>query len=773
MDFHLPFKLRLPRRAVAGASVDSALGALASLPSGQRAATGSSTLRLLSLDPLRVWGLSAVVLLLSVLAAWAMNYTQSREAMQAAAQQALSHIELRLEDIELELRAAARLADDTEAVHACGPDLQKQLIRKSLGSEHLRSMALMPRAGTGLNGESTTACGPEGSQPALEAAQQARAGALYISSTQTIASRLWVALADDSQVVAVGELNPEFMSEPGPMALQTLASHGLQLSLMTASGQRLRGWGSAPASNESWQASTLPSQRHALEVHVTQSLGAWLNCLGERMLFTAPLFLLLAGLGLAVHVRFTFQRARLTYRLARALRKRQFEPFVQPIISLADGRCIGAEVLMRWAHPQRGIVAPGEFIDTAEKTGLIGPMSELTMTRAAHRLASLAREQPQLYFSFNLTPGQLRQPGLSDWLATCFSSDTLRREQVLLEVTERDAVDESALAALRHLHQQQWRLAVDDFGTGHSSLAVLETLPLHSLKIDRAFVNTVSDDTSRAPVLDAIIALGTELRLKLIAEGIETQAQWNYLASRGVHCAQGYLMARPMSIEAFIQWFAARASELGKASASALPAAGANNGTYASANFNDKPAALADDQALAALWQRMQSTGGIDIRDRLYHLRNYRHCFVAREAVDWLVRQEGLSRAEAVRTGQRLEALGKIHHVVNEHGFADAELFFTTATALETSNAAPPIAELRAALKNAHGGPAWRVQKRGLMRHARCTSGSEILNWMQSRYAVPRAVAQQWAAHLMRHGLLHHVFDDQPFRDDANLYRLA
>lgn len=159
-------------------------------------------------------------------------------------------------------------------------------------------------------------------------------------------------------------------------------------------------------------------------------------------------------------------RSRLGRRIERALRKRQFEPFVQPIVDMASGRCVGGEVLMRWAHPERGPLLPSELIEEAERTGLIVAMSSLVMGRAAHRLAPLAQANPALYFSFNITAGQLRRPNLAAELADIFNADTLPQAQVLLDLTEREALDPLTQRTVRALHAAGWRIAIDDFGTG-------------------------------------------------------------------------------------------------------------------------------------------------------------------------------------------------------------------------------------------------------------------------------------------------------------------
>lgn len=452
-------------------------------------------------------------------------------------------------------------------------------------------------------------------------------------------------------------------------------------------------------------------------------------------------------------------RTRLYHRIARGLRRREFEPFVQPIMDLRTGQCAGAEILMRWAHPQRGIVGPAEFIEEAERTGLIVGMSDLVMTRAAHRLAPIAVRYPDLYFSFNLTPLQLAQPQLPRRLEEIFTDDTIARDRVLLELTEREFVDPLALNRITTLQSNGWRVAIDDFGTGHSSLASLERMTIDRLKIDRAFVSTIRDETVSRPVLDSIIDLADRLRLPMIAEGVETQAQWDYLADRGVQYAQGYLIGRPMPITAFVEWLA-RQDQLTPSSVPAVVP-----GIAGDANI--------PDVAAQRLWNALRTPGGLDIRDRMFHLRTYTNCFVGREAVDWIVQHQRVSRADAVRMGQHLSALGLLSHVVDEHDFEDAELFYRLATPRDAGVALGPSAAGLSALLRGPQGVSVTQHTRGLLRHGDCATGKAIVTWIATSLRVSRDTATRLALQLMREGAIRHVYDDKPFTDSRALYRVV
>lgn len=718
-----------------------------------------STLRFrrLSLSPLRVSLLLATAALLAGVGVGLQTWLTQSRAVTDAALATLNGVDQRMDAIEREIS----FIDPPASARDCTPEQVSKLLDASLSSPRVR------RFRQGLPG-ADFACGPEGRLPPLNLV--VRPGAvLVLESTGQIANRWVVTQLGSGGWVTQAELDSRVFD---PLTSSAWApAVGQKVSLLSATGRRLAvlsghqaGTPAATAAPaESAVRSVQLSSRHSLAVEVEVGAASLWRQSGWRAATAAGIALLLGvGVAAGVWLRAVY-RARLRHRIERALRRRQFEPHVQPIVDLASGRCVGGEVLMRWHHPQRGVLAPFEFIEEAERTGLIVAMSDLVMVRAAQRLAQLARLQPELYFSFNITPQQLRQNGFVQRLGEIFNAETLPRQQVLLELTEREFVDASTRRALEALHQAGWRIAIDDFGTGQSSLASLEQLHVDRIKIDRAFVRTIDEQTVKRPVLDAIITLACQLDVRLIAEGVETQAQWDYLRAHGVQYAQGYLFAKPMTIDAFARWLWHKSEAADRAAA---PLAGAQSLPL---DPVDPLLANAQDQQL---WQRLRTSGGLDVRTRLHGLRSYADCFVGREAVDWLVRHQAVDRAHAVRLGQRLMALGLISHVLNEHDFKDSELFYRLAAAGENATSADGAAGLADALRGADG-PRWREQTRGLLLHRGCASGREIVDWIAQQHAVDRVTAVQWAVQLMRQGVLRHVFDDQPLRDDRTLYRLG
>ncbi len=247
-------------------------------------------------------------------------------------------------------------------------------------------------------------------------------------------------------------------------------------------------------------------------------------------------------------------RSRLEAELREAVKQRQFVLHYQPQVD-ADGRLIGAEALVRWQHPQRGLVGPCEFIPLAEEAGLIEPIGRWVLEQACQRLAlwSMSDALRNLTLSVNLSTRQFRAPGFVDEVLAEVARCGIRPERLKLEITESLAIDdfEHSIEKLRALRHAGILLSIDDFGTGNSSLTYLTRLPLNQLKIDKSFVDELPASSSAAMVAQAIIAMGFGLGLNVIAEGVETREQREFLAAHGCHAYQGYLFGRPVPLEEF------------------------------------------------------------------------------------------------------------------------------------------------------------------------------------------------------------------------------
>lgn len=237
--------------------------------------------------------------------------------------------------------------------------------------------------------------------------------------------------------------------------------------------------------------------------------------------------------------------------LRQALEQGQFRLHYQPIVGLATGRVAGAEALVRWEHPVRGLILPGEFIPAAEESGLILPLGRLVLKEAVRQLHEwLAAGAPKGFeVSVNLSPRQLEDPELLPALENALRETPVPPGSLQLEVTEGVLMGnrQAALQSLGRLADRGLRLAIDDFGTGYSSLSYLHQFPAHALKIDRSFIARMDGLPENEAVTSAVITLGRKLGLQLVAEGVESVLQARRLRDLGCQQAQGYLFARPQS----------------------------------------------------------------------------------------------------------------------------------------------------------------------------------------------------------------------------------
>lgn len=241
--------------------------------------------------------------------------------------------------------------------------------------------------------------------------------------------------------------------------------------------------------------------------------------------------------------------------LREAARLDQVVAHYQPILHLATGRCVGVEVLMRWQHPERGLVPPLAFIPEAERTGVITQLTECLMVRAMNELETLLRERAEFHAAINVPVQTLTNPAFPAHVDRLIGH-RFRYAQISLELTESTSLTEKALDQLRVMKDLGVRLAVDDFGTGYSNLRYLSVFPFDFLKIDKAFVDGISREGESSGLVDQIVAIGHSCGLELIAEGIEHAQQAEYLKSLGVEFGQGFLFAAPMPIDELQRWLA-------------------------------------------------------------------------------------------------------------------------------------------------------------------------------------------------------------------------
>ena len=235
-----------------------------------------------------------------------------------------------------------------------------------------------------------------------------------------------------------------------------------------------------------------------------------------------------------------------------AIERNEFRLFYQPKIDIPSGRIVAVEALIRWQHPVRGLIGPGEFITLAEESGLIAPIGQWVIREACRQAQAWRRSglQPPRC-AVNLSVRQFSVDGLVDDVVQALAAAQLDAGALELEITESllMANPERARQTLMQLHGMGVHIAIDDFGTGYSSLAYLKRFPAQTLKIDRSFIKDLPDDQDDATITKALVAMAHSLGMEVVAEGVETEAQLEFLRNIGCDEAQGYLLGRPMPPE--------------------------------------------------------------------------------------------------------------------------------------------------------------------------------------------------------------------------------
>jgi EAL domain-containing protein (putative c-di-GMP-specific phosphodiesterase class I) len=744
-------------------------------------------------------GLIALAVVLSavtVVVAVGVELAAAVRAADRAGATLLLRTEAWLDRVDAEL-AALETADP--GTDGCSPADRDVLLRASLHSAAVQAFVRIASGGE--------RCGPSASRAFVDATDGLVASPVQRAGWTAVgASRPFVLHAASSSFggvlatraardgsVRVALLEPRWAIDapgaPSAPAYAIVVRQATPFVLLEGGGPRAAtradGVGIAPTAAGGLRRVVHDSTRWPISVSTAVDARAVGVRLRDAALGWAALGLMLVAGGAALAQQHMRRRDRPEVRLRRALRKRRFEPAVQPIVEARSGRCVGVEVLLRLSHPVRGPVSPVEFIALAEATGLITPIFELLVAKARDQLAPIARRYPDLVFAFNLAPSQLQDPGLADRLTAAFDDASLQPARILLEITERDLVDDVAARGVAVLRERGFRVAIDDFGTGQSSLATLERLRVDRIKIDREFVRRIDEPDAGTVVLDAIIGLAQRLGTPLVAEGVETDTQRRWLADRGVDCLQGYFFARPMTVGAFAAWIdganrdgASVPTGRGRVDEAAPPdepraALASQGGAWFAWGAGARVAAL--DPERVAAW--MRGVDGVDLRDRYWGLRTWPCSFVGREAVDWLVARFALERAQAVRLGQRMAALGLIEHVAQEHDFADAMLFYRFRDPAAEVGAPGGVAgvDLRALIhemRGVHGVQLLAHDWRGV-RYRRAFTGARATRWLQRHLGVDRDAAEAVARALLRTGAIRHVDDERGFRSNREPFRFG
>ena len=241
--------------------------------------------------------------------------------------------------------------------------------------------------------------------------------------------------------------------------------------------------------------------------------------------------------------------------LRSAVEQQEFRLHYQPKFDASNGQPVGAEALLRWEHPTQGLLMPDKFIELAEKTGLIIPMGEWVLNEACRQMRIWHQQGFSHWrIAVNLSALQFCHAGLVQSVAMALATHSLPANSLTLEITETTAMSDAdaSMAVLQQLSDMGVDLSIDDFGTGYSSLMYLKRLPANELKIDRGFVRDLERDSDDAAIVSAIVALGQALGLRIVAEGVETGMQQDFLTKLGCNSLQGYLLGHPLPAEGFM-----------------------------------------------------------------------------------------------------------------------------------------------------------------------------------------------------------------------------
>jgi EAL domain-containing protein (putative c-di-GMP-specific phosphodiesterase class I) len=253
-----------------------------------------------------------------------------------------------------------------------------------------------------------------------------------------------------------------------------------------------------------------------------------------------------------MHIR-AVTRLQLETDLRFAIERNEFELYYQPIVGLETASLVGFEALVRWNHPQRGLVPPNEFISISESTGLIIPMTVQILHSACTQVVKwqrAANSSRPLSVAVNLSGKHFGHPALVDQINTIIAETGINPSSLKLELTESAVMEnaETAILMLRQIKATGVQISIDDFGTGYSSLSYLHKFPIDLLKVDRSFVSAMEENSENGEIVRTVIALAKALNLKVVAEGIESIHQFHQLRVLGCEFGQGYLFSKPLPV---------------------------------------------------------------------------------------------------------------------------------------------------------------------------------------------------------------------------------
>ena len=300
-------------------------------------------------------------------------------------------------------------------------------------------------------------------------------------------------------------------------------------------------------------------REHGWIAVATQSRETMLEALRRERLLLVPAGLLAAALIVGLIAWLSRKRPSPLGELTIAVQQREFVVHYQPVIALQTGACVGAEALVRWLRPDGALVRPDQFIPLAEESGLIERITDQVVEAVVRDLGDMLRADRTQHVAINLSARDIRSGRALDVIATVLEGSRIEARQIGLEATEHGFIDiEAARETLTRARELGHYVAIDDFGTGYATLQHLEALPLDALKIDKCFVATIATNSATSSVIGHIIDMAKTLDLDIVAEGIETKQQLDYLIAQGVQYGQGWLFSEPLPPREFLHFYRGR-----------------------------------------------------------------------------------------------------------------------------------------------------------------------------------------------------------------------
>jgi sensor c-di-GMP phosphodiesterase-like protein len=387
----------------------------------------------------------------------------------------------------------------------------------------------------------------------------------------TLRVRPYVSVSNEMIAMQLGQHNALVL--PTRFVDDTNDATGIDVVLLTTHGQvlatsRYRAATADGTGGHNMQRNLVSNQvaNGGLVVVASESRAALRRGVMHELVILLPIGLFLALFIVGLIVWLSRRRLSPQAELELAVRKREFFVEYQPIVALRTGICVGAEALVRWRRPDGAVVRPDLFIPLAEETGLIRQITDQVIDIIIADLCAVLITDRTLHIAINVCADDIQSGRILPVIAEKLHSSGIHTQQIWLEATERGFMDvETAQKTLAMAREAGHSVAIDDFGTGYSSLQYLQRLPLDALKIDRSFVDTIGRDTATSSVVLHIIKLARDLGLFSVAEGVETEAQLQFLKDQGVDFGQGWLFGKPLSASGFLQYHARQKLRFGAA----------------------------------------------------------------------------------------------------------------------------------------------------------------------------------------------------------------